>query len=155
MRNFLTINKCCAIKALAVPSVHSKSFYKRILLTFSMWDAQQTHCLKSWRQNTLTSKRIGKVRPIIWSFSVALTSKDQQFSFYFQALRTETRGVRHGLSRLGSIPEHFTRETSRRHLNHMPEPPHLAPFNMEEQLLNAESLPDDQADHSICSKLIG
>ncbi|KAJ8395912.1 hypothetical protein AAFF_G00027950 [Aldrovandia affinis] len=47
------------------------------------------------------------------------------------------------------VPEHLTREASRRHPNQMPEPPHLAPLDAEEQRLYSEPLPDDRAPHPI------
>ncbi|KAK3551338.1 hypothetical protein QTP70_015018 [Hemibagrus guttatus] len=40
----------------------------------------------------------------------------------------------------GACPEHFPRETSRRHLKQMPEPPQLSPFDVEEQWLYSELL---------------
>ena len=39
--------------------------------------------------------------------------------------------------------EHLTREASRSHPNQMPQPPHLAPLNTEEQRFYSEPLPDD------------
>ena len=42
-----------------------------------------------------------------------------------------------------TCPEHLTREASRRHPNQMPEPPHLAPLDAEEQRFYSEPLPDD------------
>ena len=49
----------------------------------------------------------------------------------------------------GTCPEHLTREASRRHPNQMPEPPHLAPLDAEEQRFYSEPLPDDWASHPI------
>ncbi|KAK3556856.1 hypothetical protein QTP70_022354 [Hemibagrus guttatus] len=45
----------------------------------------------------------------------------------------------------GAYPEHLPRETSRRHPKQMPEPPQLAPFDVEEQRLYSELLPGDRA----------
>ncbi|MEQ2252927.1 hypothetical protein ILYODFUR_026849, partial [Ilyodon furcidens] len=47
----------------------------------------------------------------------------------------------------GMCPEHLTREASRRHPNQIPEPPQLAPLDMEKQRLYSESLLDDRASH--------
>ncbi|KAK3566203.1 hypothetical protein QTP86_029182 [Hemibagrus guttatus] len=49
----------------------------------------------------------------------------------------------------GACPEHLPRETSRRHLKQMPEPPQLSPFNVEEQRLYSELLPGDRAPYPI------
>ncbi|MED6282046.1 hypothetical protein CHARACLAT_027922 [Characodon lateralis] len=49
----------------------------------------------------------------------------------------------------GTCPEHLTRKPSRRHPNQMPEPPQLAPLDVEKQQLYSESLPDDRASHPI------
>ena len=43
----------------------------------------------------------------------------------------------------GTCLEHLTREASRGRPNQMPEPPHLAPLNTEEQQFYSEPLPDD------------
>lgn len=44
-------------------------------------------------------------------------------------------------------PEHLTSEESRKHSNPMPEPLHLAPFNVKEQRLESGSFSDDRASH--------
>ncbi|MEQ2282632.1 hypothetical protein AMECASPLE_002718 [Ameca splendens] len=49
----------------------------------------------------------------------------------------------------GTCPEHLTREASRRHPDQIPEPPQLAPLDVEKQRLYSESLPDDRAPHPI------
>ncbi|KAK3566905.1 hypothetical protein QTP86_004875 [Hemibagrus guttatus] len=49
----------------------------------------------------------------------------------------------------GGCPEHLPRETSRRHPKQMPEPPHLPPFDVEEQRLYSELLPGDSAPYPI------
>ncbi|MEQ2255054.1 hypothetical protein ILYODFUR_009835 [Ilyodon furcidens] len=49
----------------------------------------------------------------------------------------------------GTCPEHLTREASRTHPNQMPEPPQLAPLDVEKQRLYSEPLPDDRASHLI------
>ncbi|KAK3536298.1 hypothetical protein QTP86_001402, partial [Hemibagrus guttatus] len=49
----------------------------------------------------------------------------------------------------GACPEHLSRETSRRHLKQMPEPPQLPPFDVEEQRLYSELLPGDRAPYHI------
>ncbi|MEQ2173566.1 hypothetical protein GOODEAATRI_033347 [Goodea atripinnis] len=46
-------------------------------------------------------------------------------------------------------PEHLQRKPSRRHPNQIPEPPQLAPLDVEKQRLYSESLPDDRASHPI------
>ncbi|KAK3542693.1 hypothetical protein QTP86_033188 [Hemibagrus guttatus] len=48
-----------------------------------------------------------------------------------------------------ACPEHLPRETSRRHLKQMPEPPQLSPFDVEEQRLYSELLPGDRAPYPI------
>ncbi|KAK3543987.1 hypothetical protein QTP70_032746, partial [Hemibagrus guttatus] len=49
----------------------------------------------------------------------------------------------------GACPEHLSRETSRRHPKQMPEPPQLAPFDVEEQRLYSELLLGDRAPYPI------
>ncbi|KAK3508267.1 hypothetical protein QTP70_017786 [Hemibagrus guttatus] len=49
----------------------------------------------------------------------------------------------------GACPEHLPRETSRRHLKHMPKPPQLPSFDVEEQWLYSELLPGDRAPYPI------
>ncbi|MEQ2222926.1 hypothetical protein ILYODFUR_031581, partial [Ilyodon furcidens] len=49
----------------------------------------------------------------------------------------------------GTCPEHLTREPFRRHPNQIPEPPQLAPLDVENQPLYSESLSDDRASHPI------
>ncbi|XDV34781.1 hypothetical protein PO909_004908 [Leuciscus waleckii] len=43
----------------------------------------------------------------------------------------------------GTCLEHLPRKASRRHLEKMPEPPQLAPLDVEEQRLYSELLPSD------------
>ncbi|KAK3515575.1 hypothetical protein QTP70_024589 [Hemibagrus guttatus] len=49
----------------------------------------------------------------------------------------------------GAYPEHLPRETSRRHLKQMPEPPQLPPFDVEEQQLYTKLLPGDRDPYPI------
>ncbi len=49
----------------------------------------------------------------------------------------------------GTRPEHLPRKASRRHPEQLPEPPQLAPLNVEEQRLYSELLPSDRAPHPI------
>ncbi|KAL3970244.1 alcohol-forming fatty acyl-CoA reductase [Sarotherodon galilaeus] len=49
----------------------------------------------------------------------------------------------------GTCPEHLTQEAPRRHPCQMPEPPQLAPFDVEEQRLYSEPLPDGRTSHPI------
>ncbi|KAK3514726.1 hypothetical protein QTP70_029193, partial [Hemibagrus guttatus] len=49
----------------------------------------------------------------------------------------------------GACPEHLPREMSRRHPKQMPEPPQLAPFNVEEQRLYSELFPGDRDPYPI------
>ncbi|XDV13813.1 hypothetical protein PO909_002140 [Leuciscus waleckii] len=49
----------------------------------------------------------------------------------------------------GTHPEHLPRKASRRHPEQMPEPPQLAPLDVEEQRLYSELLPSDRAPHPI------
>ncbi|MEQ2255512.1 hypothetical protein ILYODFUR_014673, partial [Ilyodon furcidens] len=47
----------------------------------------------------------------------------------------------------GTCLEHLAREASMKHPNQMPEPPQLAPLNVEKQRLYSESVPDGQDSH--------
>ncbi len=49
----------------------------------------------------------------------------------------------------GTRPEHLPRKASRRHPEQLPEPPQLAPLDVEEQQLYSELLPSDRAPHPI------
>ena len=49
----------------------------------------------------------------------------------------------------GTCQEHLPREASRGHLKQMPEPPQLAPRDVEEQRLYSKLLPGDRAPHPI------
>ncbi len=49
----------------------------------------------------------------------------------------------------GTCPEHLPGEASRRHPEQMPDPPQLAPRDVEEQLLYSELLTSDRAPHPI------
>ncbi len=49
----------------------------------------------------------------------------------------------------GTLPEHLPRKASKRHPEQMPEPPQLAPLDVEEQWLYSEILPSDRAPHTI------
>uniref|UniRef100_A0A3B3BM94 Ig-like domain-containing protein n=1 Tax=Oryzias melastigma TaxID=30732 RepID=A0A3B3BM94_ORYME len=49
----------------------------------------------------------------------------------------------------GTFPEQLTREASRRHPDQMPEPPQLAPLDVEEKRLYSEFSPGDRASHPI------
>ncbi|KAK3563402.1 hypothetical protein QTP86_024179, partial [Hemibagrus guttatus] len=52
----------------------------------------------------------------------------------------------------GACPEHLSRETSRRHPKQMPEPPQLPPFDVEEQRLYSELLPEMVGPVKQCKK---
>ncbi|XDV11088.1 hypothetical protein PO909_000118 [Leuciscus waleckii] len=50
---------------------------------------------------------------------------------------------------VGTCPEHLPGKATRRHQEQMPEPPQLAPLDVEEQRLYSELLPSDRASHPL------